>query len=511
MVKNIPACPLERISWIRFFISPLCHWCIIGFGIVLRIAQFLYNRSLTEGEAALALNIISKSYSQLLQPLDHAQAAPVGFLYLQRVMVSLLGNTEIAMRLLPLVAGCASCVLFYYVARRILEPSALSIGLLLFAASDHAIYFASEVKQYSTDVFLALCILWFALWIITDKESPVSIILYAGFSGLALWFSHPFLFVIAGCSVVLFVRLIKRHAKQKLLLLSLFLLIPVVSFILNYAIYLGAAARNEQLIDFWQSAFMPFPPTSLSDLTWYPYVFLRAFKFPVGLSFYTLGLAVLASACGFVTLVRIKRTYLALLIAPIIVTLIVSALHRYPFEGRLILFITPLVIIILAEGLEYLRQSIAQRNFAFGTLLILIILAYPVGLACCRLVKPRAPEELRTVMEYVDEHKAPGDAIYLYYGSINAFQYYTLRYTWTQNPVNGIEARDNWERYYQDIDRMRGERRGWFLFSHIATTYGVNEEELFVSYLNKIGKQIDHCHASGASAYLYDLTLSNEQ
>ena len=98
MVNNVRVCPLERISRIRFFLSPAFYWCIIGFGALLRVAQFLYNRSLTEGEAALALNIIEKSYSQLLHPLDYAQAAPVGFLIAQRFMASLFGTTEMAMR-----------------------------------------------------------------------------------------------------------------------------------------------------------------------------------------------------------------------------------------------------------------------------------------------------------------------------------------------------------------------------------------------------------------------------
>ena len=50
--------------------SRIIPWSIIAVGVVLRIAQFIYNRSLTEGEAALALNIVQRSYSQLLKPLD---------------------------------------------------------------------------------------------------------------------------------------------------------------------------------------------------------------------------------------------------------------------------------------------------------------------------------------------------------------------------------------------------------------------------------------------------------
>jgi len=173
---DAPVCTFSWMSKIRFFYSKTFHWCIIAFGTLVRIAQFLYNRSLTEGEAALALNIINKSYTDLLQPLDHTQAAPVGFLFIQRFMVTLFGNTELAMRTFPLLTGITSLFLFYSIAKRILKPSALSFGLILFAAGDHLIYFASEVKQYSADVCWALCIILIALQLVQHRKkvTPIS-------------------------------------------------------------------------------------------------------------------------------------------------------------------------------------------------------------------------------------------------------------------------------------------------------------------------------------------------
>ncbi len=53
-------------------------------GISLAIYQFFYNRSLWNDEAALALNIIDKSFSQLLQPLDYKQVAPIAYLFVEK-------------------------------------------------------------------------------------------------------------------------------------------------------------------------------------------------------------------------------------------------------------------------------------------------------------------------------------------------------------------------------------------------------------------------------------------
>ena len=52
-------------------------WIIIGLGIFLRLFQYLHNRSLWLDEASLALNLIEKTFSELLQPLDYGQMARV--------------------------------------------------------------------------------------------------------------------------------------------------------------------------------------------------------------------------------------------------------------------------------------------------------------------------------------------------------------------------------------------------------------------------------------------------
>ncbi len=52
------------------------------FGVVVRLVQYLNNRSIWFDEANLALNIVNRSYFQLLSPLDNNQAAPPGFLWI---------------------------------------------------------------------------------------------------------------------------------------------------------------------------------------------------------------------------------------------------------------------------------------------------------------------------------------------------------------------------------------------------------------------------------------------
>jgi len=165
------------------------------------------------------------------------------------------------------------------------------------------------------------------------------------------------------------------------------------------------------------------------------------------------------------------------------------------------------MILVIAQGISDIRNKIRHQSNFLGIALVVILLIHPVLLAGYHLIKPRAPEELRTVLEYVDENWHDGDVIYVYYASLNAFQYYHDRYGFPVEYVEGIESRSEWTNYYQDLQKLSGNKRVWLVFSHVAIHCGVDEERLFVSYLDLLGTQLDAFKASGSAGYLYDMTL----
>ena len=112
------------------------------------------------------------------------------------------GKSEYALRLFPLLCGIAAVLLFVRVAQAFLAPDVVPVAVLLFAAADAPIYYASEVKQYSTDVAatLALIVLGLALRGAVSNRSRVLIAL----SGIALvWLSHPAVFTMLGVGLAL--------------------------------------------------------------------------------------------------------------------------------------------------------------------------------------------------------------------------------------------------------------------------------------------------------------------
>jgi predicted membrane-bound mannosyltransferase len=179
---------------------------MIVIGVILRLFQYSLNRSLWLDESFIALEVVNKSFLELLGPLNYYQVAPIGFLFTEKAFLLLLGNNEYILRLFPLVAGIVSLFLFYYIARHcIREPGAL-IAFGLFSLSAHLVYYSSEVKQYSSDVTIALLLLAVTMFIRSKKFTNRSIVFFGAIGGIAVWFSLPSVFVLAGigCTVSLF-------------------------------------------------------------------------------------------------------------------------------------------------------------------------------------------------------------------------------------------------------------------------------------------------------------------
>lgn len=493
----------QKISLL--YTSKKLPWIIIGLGVILRLVQYLYNRSLWYDESMLALNIVERSFLELLQPLSYKQGAPIGFLMLEKIAVQLFNGSEYALRLFPFLSGIASMVLFYGVAKDFIRSKAVPIALCLFAISEPLIDYSSEVKQYSSDVFVVLLILYFVARNIQSKRLTVSHIIAFGALGAAvIWFSHPSVFILTGVGVSLVLFSVVRKDWTRIGRLSIAYSFWALSFTLCYLVSLDDLSNNKGLVDFWSSAFMPFPPSSLGDIRWFFNTFFEIFNYPVGLSLS--GIAALAFLVGSVSIFLQKKEHFFILITPIPLVLLASGLHMYPFEGRLLLFLVPSLLLFIAEGAEQIRDKTWHNSPIIGITLICLLFLKPSYSASYSLIKPRTKEEVKPVISYLREHEQSGDVLYIYYSALPAYEFYSEILRVNKNHyIKGVSSRENWGNYIDDIEKLRGNKRVWLLFSHVCTWKGVNEEKLFLFYLDRIGTKMDTFKSVGASVYLYDL------
>lgn len=476
-------------------------WIIICFGVILRLVQYLFNRSLWLDESFLALNIINRSFLELLQPLDYYQGAPIGFLMLEKYAVQSFGNSEYALRFVPFLSGIISLILFYNVTKHYVKQDAVLIALGLFAISGPLIYYSSEAKQYSSDVAIALLLYSIAIYVHSKGLTTLNTIIFGAIGATAIWFSHPSLFILAGIGVCLMVIYIKRKEWSKVGRLSAAYLIWALSFIANYFISLRNLGSSEVLLDYWKNSFMPFPP-SLLDAKWFVMTFFDFFDNQSGLTLVS-SVAALTFIVGCFSMYLRNKELFFLMLSPAFFALLASGFHMYPFSGRFLLFIVPSMILFIAEGLEHIIDKTRNNSAIIGIAFVILLLFVPLLSASFHLIKPKSVEEIKPVLSYLKEHKQDGDILYLYYGSTIAFKYYAESYGFKENDyIIGLKSK-NYLNYINDLNKLQGNKRVWILFSHINK----NEEEFFLSYLESVGKRLDSIERVGASAYLYDLRL----
>src|SRR5262249_45032482 len=131
------------------------------------------------------------------------QAAPGGFLALEKLAVTSLGDSEFSHRAVVILFSIASVLLFFAVARRVLKGWVLPAAVLLFASSGYLIHFGAQVKPYASDAFIPLVIV-LVMTKALDSDLRVGLAVSIAVVGaLAVWLSHPSVFVLAASGVTL--------------------------------------------------------------------------------------------------------------------------------------------------------------------------------------------------------------------------------------------------------------------------------------------------------------------
>jgi hypothetical protein len=486
-------------------------WILVMAGALVRLLPYLGNRSLWLDEAALSLNIAERSYAALLKPLHYGQSAPVGFLWLEKTATAMLGNNEFGLRLVPLLGGLLSLVLFYGLTRRFLKPIAGLIALAMFAFSGTLVYYASEVKPYSTDVTATIAILLSGLMFMRGRGGVAASVGLGATGALSILISFPSVFVLAGFATIWFFFDWLSGRRRSAITLSILTLCWFAVFLPTFLI---RATPNPGLYNFWREGFMPpglFPIKSILWLGRAPFAAMKSES--LGLTPFWLATASFCLGC--LRLWQSERWRLALLLSPMAVALAAALLHLYPMlGGRLTLFLVPLYLIVIATGLDFVWRSRIRAISLLAPVVAVVLLFSPLRGAVASVGHLAGHEEIKAVLDYVLEHGQQGDIVYVYSMSQDAFDFYN-RY----NPayqmsgmviVKGRPRTADFSQYEADLQKLRGFSRVWIVISHFrhpdAKGHDVDEDAAFRAILDRMGTRRSAISVEGASGYLYDLS-----
>jgi len=484
---------------------------LILLGALLRLRQYLTGRSLWTDEAMLALNIVNRDFAGMFQPLDYDQGSPIGFLLVEKFFNAILGKNEFALRLFPLLVGLISLWLFYLLLKQITSGFGLLTALALFAFNPRLIYYSSEVKQYILDVVATILLLLIAAPIFTTspRKKDFAWLTLAGL--IALWFSHPALFVLAGIGLALIIVYLRRRDYSNLWFVIGMGLVWVLEIALLYLLILKDLSQNAYMREYWQGAFLPMPPWS--DPNW----FVTAINQNIGIQFgipYGVFVVLLIMLIGWVVLSYQNQSYALALAGILFVTLTASALGFYPVFERMILFLVPIGLILIGKTIEVLHQK-AQRFRLLGALSVLFLAGYliygPVSTSAQNFVAPKYFEHIRPTMATLRDAWKDGDVLYVSNGALPAFRFYAPFYGLENIPYEFGNREDykNPQNILSQLDSYKGQPRAWILLSHVYEKGDFNEKDFILNYLDQIGGKKREFRVPGTSVFLYLYDLGN--
>ena len=382
---------------------------ILGLGVLLRVGVYLSDRTYFMDESSLSANLAGKPILDFSDGLSGDQLAPIGFLIAERAIMAVLGYSRYVARFLPLCFGLLALYLFSRLAQRLLSRSAALVALVLFAVSDDLTHYSSELKPYSVDLAVALAL---TLMAINALDKPITfrrVAMLAIAVIAAPWLSFASAFVVAGCGLILILSSLRARRLRDA---AIFLAIGIgwlVSFVLSYGASAALLSPYTTMYVFWYFAFLPVWPLLPFDahrLALTTGILLEIFVNPLNLVaplWPRVGVAlpiVLLFQGGF-SLVRRSWSAWGMLVVPIALATIASAMHRYPLHGRLILELVPAFFLLIAEGTERWRSRNNETTRLRYVLVLILLLTYP----CFASLQQAAGMYIRDFNSHGDIHK----------------------------------------------------------------------------------------------------------
>lgn len=528
-----------------WFSSPfsLLVFLILTAGAVLRINHYLENRSLRLDEAALALDLMNRSLHDIafyLKVNFFNPSAPSGFLFLTKILVNNLGNSEFVLRLLPLAAGLAALPLYYFLLKRCFSTGMTMLALGLFALCDAHIFYSADFKPYALDVAVTLGLLLGYEQFLFSVRPPLLKILFFGLFGIfAMAVSFPGILVLAAMGLTGLGSAVKRKSKEMIVWQIPLFLLWGYAFWAIYELSLRRVGARGIVYGMWQGAF---PQEGFwQHWNWAGHTILNAFRDPLGMPVPLLGVLLFFFGCYKVYLKDKEKFFL--FFSPILVSFVAANFHKYPFSGRLILFLVPLLLIFLAQGTASVLTAVKKFKPVTAFLLIAALFLPQLWDTGKNFVHGREKEDLRAMMRIFKKEFQPQDALYMNTSSRQGYGYYISRLDVRRGiPIVG----EIWDHLYYDRGRPYARclfkrhvwgktgyliqinpgdikkvhfiypkqwienshhPRTWVLLSHVDSEM----KEFLTEALKSAGFEVKSFAARGASLAMFDLSVSPEK
>jgi len=465
--------------------------------VLLLTLQYAGRLSLHTDEAAIALNLRSRSLGALLtRTLDYAQMAPPGWLAIEWGALHLLGPSEFSLRLLPFLASIAAVVLAARLAHRVSAGIAPALAAFWLATAWDFLFYGTQLKQYGSDVAVVLALVHLALSAVETDEPPAW---RAGLLGaLAILCSQAGAFAATALGLVLTVDALARGRMRRALRLTP-LLVPWGVAALAVSAWTLALTPSElaaYMNKFWEYTYPRWPlrPAGVGTWLWNA---LREAAFAPMSGAWPRHLPKLFGAlfvAGTAVLALRNRRQLAVLLAPLAIAVSLTMAHRYPIGGRVTLFVLPGLFVLTATGAEWVAALVGRLASrvrlpgAIPAVAIAAAVAFPAASVVAGTRPPAWADNGRPQVETLAAAVRTGDRVFVHHSIAKPFRWYWAMQSHADVPVLYGRCYNGDPRpYLSQVDSLRTFPRVWIA----ATDTTWNGYPMVARYFAAVGPVLD--------------------
>jgi 4-amino-4-deoxy-L-arabinose transferase-like glycosyltransferase len=375
-----------------------------------RALRYLLTFPIWGDEAFVSLNLLDRDYLGLLRPLEYKQVAPVLFLWAESAVYHLLGGAELALRLLPFLAGLGSLALFWRLARSMANEAAWVLSMGILAVAYYPVRHSCEIKPYSFDLLMSLALLVPAANWLRAPEQLKWLLILTAMVPVALGASYPAVFVAGTVTLVLLPAMFRTRGWKAWSLYLAYNLALLASFFVCYRLigtnqFQSTGGTHNW---YWSDWFPPAQPWPL--VPWLVAAHTgNMMAYPIGGSAGASTLTFLLCLLGVWHFCR-KRHWdlLSLCLGPFALTLLAATLHRYPYGGsaRIAQHLAPAICLLAGTGVAAMigrlaRSEIQRRRWVLAACSLLFLVG--IGGISRDLLKPYKSDGDRQVRQIVTD------------------------------------------------------------------------------------------------------------
>jgi hypothetical protein len=402
---------------------------VVVLGAAMRVRYWHGAGPLNSDEMWITLNLRWRGFPELRGPLDYDQLAPLGWLWLQK-LVLLAGDGERLLRSPSLVAGCVTVGLTAVLARQLLSAPLAVATTALVAGAPTLIYQSSQVKQYAFEAAAAVLLLVLAVRAeLTPRWRTVAAFWLCG--AVAMWFATTAIFVTGAVGAVL---VIVAAVDRRWLAVRLNTVAALPALASLAAVYALAPRTPAWLYDWWSRTY----PGSLGPerlragtaLTWSVDAANQFIRSAISVQWPPARPVVLLLAVAGAAALAVRAPRLAAITsAPLAAAYALALLRLYPIATRVAVWLVPLTLVLVGAAVDGVvrllprvlartgvRSAAGVRWLPMAGAVALLIVAVPWWGGAARTVNADRYVDADEALRFVAAHRRPGDLVLAYYG-----------------------------------------------------------------------------------------------